>query len=68
MTRKDFQLIADVISSLDLSDTDRLVVAGRFAARLASTNTRFDAGRFLAACRPELDDVSKGFDSRKAGR
>jgi len=57
MTRKDFQLIADVIKPWVTRDgtpgvEDALCasIARDFADRLASTNPNFDRARFLAAC------------------
>jgi hypothetical protein len=58
MTRKDFQLIADVISSIykdfDCSpseDTVSLsVIAEELATKLQDTNPRFNRDLFLTAC------------------
>lgn len=50
MTRKDFNLIAQTIASLDLAPIDRLHVAREFASALRSTNDRFDYHRFVDAC------------------
>jgi hypothetical protein len=57
MTKKDFELIAGVISqiSADFSnggeDTVSLsLVAGELALALAGTNERFDREIFLTAC------------------
>jgi len=50
MTRKDFQLIADVVSAIDNIDT-RNQVALNFVTTLYSTNDRFDSVRFLLACK-----------------
>jgi hypothetical protein len=49
MTRKDFELIAQVLS--EVSDLPyRQQIAKNFADKLANTNPRFDRERFLAAC------------------
>jgi hypothetical protein len=56
MTKKDFQLIADVIKNLsDTADNvgapiSREALAKVFAAGLRSTNDRFDRERFIRAC------------------
>lgn len=53
MTRKDFQLIADVLRAevklqgWDDPPNDLHELAGRFADALATTNPRFDRERFL---------------------
>ena len=58
MSRKEFQLIADVLAAqyarnpvmttLDRYALDHVVIA--MADALATTNPRFDRGKFLAAC------------------
>lgn len=52
MTRKDFQMIADVVSSTLATVTPeaRQCLALDFAAQLGKTNTRFDQVRFVKAC------------------
>ena len=51
MTRKHFQLIADVIETYQFTDEqDRRILASRMADALYSTNPNFDRYRFLAAC------------------
>lgn len=58
MTKKDFELIAKTIRSLDLRtppgcsgrDYHRKFVARGFAKALRSTNPRFDELRFIEAC------------------
>ena len=55
MTKKDFELIADVISDMKRDSTrrDGLVLeatAKRMADALATTNGAFKRERFLAAC------------------
>ena len=58
MTRRDFELIAEVIKGRvvlhqhhDLMRKSTLrEIAGDFANRLAFTNPRFDRERFMAAC------------------
>jgi len=52
MTRKDFQLIADVVASTlaTVKPEARQCLALAFAAALAETNTRFDQSRFVKAC------------------
>ena len=53
MTRKDFQLIANVIKAhQDGGDRDHIVrgLAASFAIELAKTNPRFNKELFLKAC------------------
>jgi hypothetical protein len=54
MTRKDFQLIADVLkASANASPMNRCVIkdiATNFAVELQKTNPRFDVQRFVKAC------------------
>ena len=52
MTRKDFQMIADVVATTlaTVSVESRQCLALDFAAQLAKTNTRFDSRRFVEAC------------------
>jgi len=49
MTKKDFQLIADIIKTVD-DDIQRTWLAILFAKKLADTNPRFDKATFLVAC------------------
>tara|TARA_R110002110_G_scaffold309757_1_gene523173 strand:+ start:1144 stop:1347 length:204 start_codon:yes stop_codon:yes gene_type:complete len=49
MTRKDFQLIADVVANIDDSAT-RDAVALNFGVKLRRTNDRFNMQRFITAC------------------
>lgn len=55
MTRKDFQLIADVIAQFQPEDGKAMVspdlMAGAMATALATTNPNFDRERFLKACK-----------------
>lgn len=48
MTRKDFQLIAEVIRDLPVDDDTRTKIAGAFARRLSTTNRAFNDARFVA--------------------
>ena len=58
MTRKDFQLIADVLNGLiedgTLNYNDAIAVACRFEEALAGTNERFDRQRFYQAATESL--------------
>ena len=49
MTRQHFQLIADVIASLELQRTQKELVARKFATALESTNPGFKADTFMKA-------------------
>lgn len=54
MTKKDFQLIADVVCTMPYSTREewdaKRAMAFRFADRLAETSPRFDRDRFVRAC------------------
>jgi len=53
MTRKDFQLIADVLKASSTTPMNRCVVKDivlTFASELKKVNPRFDAKRFVEAC------------------
>lgn len=54
MTRRDFELIANVvryIRDLKTTDTDTLdLLAWAFATELGRNNQRFDKARFMDAC------------------
>ena len=54
LTRKDFQLIADVVKTIDNKDT-RDAVAVTFAQKLNTLNPRFNMTRFCLACKPTED-------------
>lgn len=49
MTRKDYEMIAGVIRSLNVTDEQRLEIANQFARRLAGTNGQFKSDRFVDA-------------------
>ena len=49
MTRKDFQMIADVVKTIEDHHT-RHTVAMNFAVKLKDVNPRFDVSRFVGAC------------------
>jgi len=55
MTRKDFQLVAKVVATIDDIRT-RNTVALNFATELHKQNDRFDTVRFLSACKTEPND------------
>ena len=53
MTKKDFQLIADVLNASRTGPANRMVVkelAVTFASELAKTNPRFNKELFVKAC------------------
>lgn len=59
MTKKDYELVADVISEMldktrDGSDMNRHFrqLARGLAARFAEDNPKFDSNKFLKACEP----------------
>ena len=49
MTRKDFQMIADVVKMIDDKDT-RHTVAMNFAVKLKGVNPRCSVSKFVGAC------------------
>lgn len=53
MTRKDFEVIARIISRMP-DEMSRSEVAWAFAGGLTSTNERFDVPRFVKACEATL--------------
>lgn len=56
MTRKDYQLIADVLRNSDLPGNIRSQLTMNFAAALQRDNARFKPTRFCQATRPEIAD------------
>ena len=55
MTRKDFQLIADVLTNFNVDNVANqrevtAMIAESFAAALTKTNPRFNKALFLKAC------------------
>jgi hypothetical protein len=55
MTRKDFQLIADVLKDHQFAfDVERIRLSAAFVLALQPTNTRFDGDRFMAATKKEV--------------
>tara|TARA_Y100001951_G_scaffold39612_1_gene31303 strand:+ start:148 stop:450 length:303 start_codon:yes stop_codon:yes gene_type:complete len=56
MTRKDYQLIADVLRNSDLSHSTRSLLALNFAAALKQDNPRFKPVRFCMATMPSKAD------------
>ena len=56
MTRKDYQLIADVLRNSDISDSARSLLALSFADALKQDNPRFKPTRFCQATRPDKAD------------
>jgi len=59
MTRKDFQLIADVIK-LHVDSHTGQALALDFAQALLKANPRFDRRRFLSACGLPSIDLKNG--------
>lgn len=51
MTRKDYELIAEVVATAWMGNGQmRWDIANRFADELEGGNPRFDRERFLSAC------------------
>lgn len=50
MTKKDFQLIAKAIFSLDICTENKRYIASNFANYLSSSNRSFDSIKFIKAC------------------
>ena len=53
MQHRHFATIATIIREMQITDEMRDTLAKEFAARLSSTNSNFNARRFLTACRKE---------------
>ncbi len=51
MTRKDYILIATVISSVGLLESDLSTLCDKFALALEVDNPAFNKGMFVKACR-----------------
>jgi hypothetical protein len=64
MTKQDFELIAATLRhsyAFDEGNTNvRATLAADFASALASTNSRFNRARFIAACMGEDSTDSAG--------
>ena len=54
MTRKDYQLIAEILRKTDLPGNLRDILALNFAQALKRDNPRFKAVRFCQATRPDI--------------
>ena len=71
MTRKDFQLVADVMAAstvtANLTQTQLEDLAYEFARKLRPTNARFDATRFFRACAIDTDTADRMADALDAG-
>ena len=50
MTRKDFELTAQVVAGSALGREERRHIANSFADRFEQINPRFDRAKFLKAC------------------
>ena len=72
MSRKHFQLVADVVGAsgvtANLTELQREDLAYQFARRLQNENERFDAERFFLACGVEDAHVTKMVDALDRGR
>ena len=64
MTRQHFQLIADVIASLELMKSNKDLVARKFATALESTNPGFKADTFMKASIKKSILISLSFMER----
>lgn len=67
MTKMHFELIADVITELDVSPEQRRAIAYRFSVALRYTNDHMDAQRFLQACKTEAEKAVEE-DERQNGK
>jgi len=56
MTRKDYQLIADVLKNTEMSSDVRSTLAMNFAVVLKQDNPNFKPVRFCQATRPDIAD------------
>ena len=60
MTKAHFQLVADVIASLDVSKTIKKVVAEKFADAFEDTNPGFKRDKFIKATKASAGYTRKG--------
>jgi len=56
MTKKDYQLIADVLRNTDMPSELRSTLAMNFAVVLKQDNSNFKPVRFCQATRPDIAD------------
>jgi hypothetical protein len=61
MTRHQSDLIARAVREMDLRPDDRAYVAQQLGTALATTNARFDRGRFITAACPACQKVPVGW-------
>ena len=67
VSRKDFQMIADVVKNI--SDANiRQATAMDFAHRLKNVNPRFDIVRFVKACQPTVNPELKWCSTLRSER
>lgn len=52
MTRKHFQMIADILANPRLDPEVRSELVSEFVRMLSGLNPRFDSARFKEACQP----------------
>lgn len=67
MSRKDYELIAEIIRGLELDAELHDQVARAFAFNLTPTNHRFNVDRFVRACRAH-SEASLGAHSEAVAR
>lgn len=56
MTKRDFELIAMVISRLELPRNIRAYIIAAFSLALAVGNPRFNGAKFVKACKQKESD------------
>ena len=59
MSRQHFQLIADVIASLDISTTIKKTIAEKFADAFEDTNPMFKRDKFIKATKTTKNTKTK---------
>lgn len=60
MTKKDFELIARVISDWREQMGSPTDLVNHFASELAEENPRFDKAKFVKACGVEVENAESG--------
>ena len=59
MTRRLFQAVAEVLTSVELAPHQRRELAERFAELFSASNSRFSRERFFTACGVASDEPSE---------
>ena len=58
MTKKDYELIANVINNSELSELDRVQITKELAEEFKNTQPNFKEALFSTACVPNFDEYN----------